>query len=128
MEKLFLGTNLAGNKLNVINQQYVDSSEPGSKELHPFMTERINHFIHEFFCRAIAYIQLRGSCTDCMADGIEQMTFSQANAAVNKEGIIGISRVVSYCHCGCMCKLIARAAHKEIKGIFVIQRGERDIL
>ena len=52
------------------------------------------------------------------------MTFPKSNTTVDKQGVIGIRRIIGYCHCSGMGKLIAGTTDKEIKGIFLIEGSE----
>ena len=63
-----------------------------------------------------------------VADGIHQMGLSQPHTAINKEGIIGPSRGLSYSKSSGMGKAIAVADDKCLKSIFWIELGRYNFI
>src|SRR6185369_17411949 len=98
MEKLFLGTGLAGDELDVIDQKHIHVSEAVSEQIHFLEPQMVDHFIHELLGGTVTDILVRLGAAYGMSDRIEQMTLAKANATVYEERIIGIGRIVCHRH------------------------------
>ena len=55
-----------------------------------------------------------------VADGMHEMGFAQANAAIHKEGIVGFAGFIGYGHSCCMGKVVGLAGNEGVEGIFGI--------
>ena len=122
MKELLLDTLFAGQKLNVINQQ----------GLHPAV------FIPEFGqlvflkgCDELIGEALAGHvgdspagllcCIDFMSDGMEQVSFPEANASEQKQWIEGLTRVMGDSSRSAVGKLVVIPDDKGRKGVIGTQ-------
>ena len=95
---------------------------------HPVRSDRRDHLIHEFLAGSIDDPHTGAMLHKRPADGVHQMRFPHADAAVNEKRIIAVGRMVSDRAGGRVSELITRANYKRIKAIARIQlagwRGE----
>ena len=92
VEELLLGALLAGQELDVVDQQHVDVAEAcrGSWSSCRSATELIISLVN-FSRREIADGGLRLAALDLVADGLHQMGLAHADAAVQEKRVVGLN-------------------------------------
>jgi len=56
-----------------------------------------------------------------LADGVKQMGFAQADAAIEEQWIVSLARSVSHRLCGGKGHIVVAAHHERVKGILGIE-------
>ncbi len=92
MEEDFLESFLAGEEVDVINQQDIDVSEVLPEFRKGFTVQGVDIEVAEFFAEEIFDFGAFVILADSLSDGLQQVCFSQAGGAVNEEGIVNGSR------------------------------------
>ena len=59
---------------------------------------------------------------DVVPDGLQQVGFAEAHAAVDEQGVVGAGRRFRHGHRGCVRKAVARADDKRIERVLGAQR------
>ena len=82
MEKFLLCPFLFGNKLNIVNHQYVDIAVFIPKFLVFIVLDGVNQLIREGFTRDIQHLRLWITIQNKMPDGVHQVRFAKPGIAV----------------------------------------------
>ena len=90
MEKFFLGGLFARDKLNIVDQQNIDLAILGAKLFGFLVANSVDDFIGKLFRGDIEHIQ--ASRLARVANGVQQVGFAQADAAIEKERIVDMAR------------------------------------
>ena len=91
VEKFLLNALLARQKLDVVNQQHVGLAVFLAKPGELVVLDGVNVLVGEFFGRNIGDARALLVAGDVLADGVEQVGFAEADAAVEKKWIIGFA-------------------------------------
>ena len=86
MEEFFLRRFLAGDELDVVDQQHIDAAVAVAKSLGGMRADGIDQVIGEFFRRDVQH--LLPLCLRVVADGVQQVSLAQSHPAVQKERIV----------------------------------------
>ncbi len=92
MEELFLRRLFAGEKLNVVDQQHVDLAIAIAKLRRAIVLQRDDELVGELLARDVDDVGSEVVLNDAMADRVHEVGLSQADAAVEKERIVGVRR------------------------------------
>jgi len=84
VKELFLRALLVAQKLDVVNQQHVRLAVALLKLLHTFGADAGDHLVHETFARSVDNPHGAKFIDQLTADGVHQMCFTHAHAAVKK--------------------------------------------
>ena len=82
MEKFLLRPFLFGNKLNIVNHQYVDIAVFIPKFLVFIILDRVNQLIREGFTRDIQHLCLWITIQNKMPDRVHQVRFAKPGIAI----------------------------------------------
>src|ERR1019366_6495295 len=85
VKKFLLNALLAGEKLDVVNQQHVRLPVFFAESDELVVLNRVNVFVREFFGRNIGDARVLFAAGLMLADGVQQMRLAQADAAVKKQ-------------------------------------------
>ena len=123
VKKFFLRGFFIGNKLDIINQQYIDGAIFIAKFFSFISQDCVNNLVGKGFRRKIGNFCIWLPHQNMIPDGMHQMGFAKSRAAVNKQRIVYAGRciagnIIGNPHTGCMGHAVAVAYHKRIKGIF----------
>src|SRR5690242_14628591 len=92
--------------MNVINQKYVSRTIVSMEERHPVELNGRDHFVHEPFAGCIDNVQAGEVVEQTASDGMDEMSFANADAAVDKERVVAARRHGSDSLSGCVRQLI----------------------
>ena len=92
VKELFLGLFLAFEKLDIVDQQYVDVPIAVAELDRLIVLDRDDEFVGELLARDVHDVGVRIARQHAVADRVHKMGFAEANPAVQKQWIIG--------HCG----------------------------
>ena len=117
VEELFLGTILAGEELDVIDQQGVRLAEAPA-ELHQLsVLDGRNELVGELLGGHINDLGALLLLHDAVADGMQEVGFTQPDGAMDEEGVVGPRGGVGHGLGGRMGELAVHPGDKGFKGI-----------
>ena len=123
VEKLFLGALFLGEELNVVDEQDIHGAEFVAEADHLVVAQRVDHFIGELLAGCVADGGLRRAALDFVTDGLHEMGFAHADAAVEEERIVGFRRTLGDGLAGGMGELVAAADDEGVEGIAGVELG-----
>src|SRR5450756_1351871 len=123
MKKFLLRPFLAGNELNVVDEQDVNATVLVSELFIPIILYGVDQFICKLFRRSIEHFRIWILVEDVMSDCMHQMGLPQTDAAVNEQGIVRERGSFGNGQRGCVGQLVAASLDVSFKGIFWIQYG-----
>src|SRR3990167_5133164 len=94
MEEFFLRALLSGDELYIIDQEHVAPEPiPVSELFHLIGLYAVYHLVRKML-RGDAADPGHVGCgfDDVIADGVDEMGFSETHASVNEEGVVGLAR------------------------------------
>jgi hypothetical protein len=87
VEELFLRALLAGDELDVVEEQRIHGAVPVAERLHLVVADRGNELGHEGLGRHVDDFQIGPRLAELVADGLDQMGLAEAGAAVDEERV-----------------------------------------
>ena len=87
VEEFFLRRILAGDKLDIVDQQQIGRAQPALEADRVILANRADELDHELFGRHRNDSSGRGFRQEHLADGVEQMGFAAAGAAMDEQGV-----------------------------------------
>ena len=122
MEELLLGRFLAGDELDIIDQQYVDRAVFFTERLCGVRADGVDHVVGEFLGGDIQHIQ--PALVAGVADGMKQVRLAKSDTPVQEQGVIGTRRFFRHRQAGGVGQAVPRADDKRIE---VITRVQADV-
>ena len=126
IEKLLLGGLTLADKLHVVDHQNVHVAESSAKLQALVLLNGVDKLVGEGFAGNVHDGGVFIVLLHIVADGMHQMGFAKAHAAVDKQRVIGCAGVLRHGLSGSMRKVVRGTDHKAVKGIFRIQRIDVD--
>jgi hypothetical protein len=121
VEKFLLNPFLAGEKLDVVNQQHVGLAVFFAELGQLVVLDGVNVFVGEFLGRQIGDAGAFLVAGDVLADGVQQMGLAQAHAAVKKQGVVGFSGRLGDGLGGGVGEIVVVADDERLKGVLGIE-------
>ena len=121
VEKFLLNAFLAGEELDVVNQQHVGLAVFLAELDELVVLDSVNVFVGELFGGEIGDARALFVADDVLADGVEQMRLAQADAAVKEERIVGFAGRLGDGQRGGIGKIVVVADDERFKGVFGIE-------
>ena len=90
VEELLLGALLAGEKLNVVDEQHVDVAELVAEAGHLVVADRVDHLVGELLTADVADGGMGLATLHVVADGVHEMGLAHPDAAVEEERVVGL--------------------------------------
>ena len=109
VEKFLLDALLAGEKLDVVNQQHVGLAVFFAEADELVVLNAVNVFVREFLGRDVGDARAFFVRGDMLADGVKQMRLAQPDAAVKEKRIVGFARRLGHGQRGGVGKIIVVA-------------------
>ena len=123
VEEFLLDAFLAGEKLDIINQEDIGVAVGASELGQVVVLNRLNVLVGKFLRRKIGDLQLWVFHQDIVADGVQQMCFAQPHSAVKEQWIVRAPRRLGHGQgCGVR-KVVVVADHEGGKGVFRVERS-----
>ncbi len=126
VEKFLLDALLAGEKLDVINQQHVGLAVFFAEADELVVLDAVNVFVGEFLGGDVGNARAFLVPDDMLADGVEQMRLAQTNAAVKEKRIIGFAGRLGDGQGGGVGEIVVVADNERFKRVFGIEQRFRD--
>src|SRR6266404_2172045 len=90
MEELLLGSFLARNELNIVDQEEIDVAVLGAKLCSAVVADRIDELVGEAFRREVEEAKRRIEACHLVTDGVQEMRLAETDTAVDEERIVGL--------------------------------------
>ena len=125
MEKFFLGTFLARQELDIVDEQHVRLTVLLPELFRGGRLDRRDDLVGEHFTVHIDDVEIRMVLFDFHLDGVEQVRFAQTRRSVNEQRVICPRRIGRY-RLGCRVgKLVGRAFDEVLEGEIIPAAGQR---
>ena len=125
MEELLLNRQLAGDELNVVNQQRVTLAEPVAEFVHRLVRQTRNHLIREILALGVGDLHVRIVLLHQVDDRVHQVRLAQSAVAVNEERIVIGCGMVCHRKAGGVRKLVRVADDEIVKGVLKAEGRHR---
>ena len=119
MEELFLGGVLAGEKLDVIDQQRIDRAEATLELIHVLGAQGIDHAADKLLGAQVKHLAGGIVLAHQVAGGVHQVGLAQAGAAIQQQGVEGTPRIGGDLDGGGLAQFVAaerRASARQPRG------------
>ena len=123
MEELFLRAFLAGDELDVVDEEHVDPPVALAKLLTLLSADRIDEFVRELFARRVRDPLLRVSSDHRVADRVHQMRLSETRSAVHEQRVVAVSRPLGDRKRRSVSEAVVRAHDEGREGVARVQKG-----
>ena len=124
VEEFFLCGFFAGDELNIVHHQHINAAEAVSELNIPPLLDSGNQLVGEGFTGDIEDAFAGVMLADEVADGVHEVRFAKAYTAVDKQRVVGMSRVSGDGQRGGMGKTVAAADDERLEGVLRVQ-GDR---
>src|SRR5919108_947027 len=124
MKKFLLGSLLTSNELNIVKNQNIYVPKFALELIHFVASERAYKLVHKRFRTEIVDFESRTFVSCLMTYGVNQVSFSQTDTAVDKQRVIVLARLVCHRHRSCVSELIACANDEVFKSVLGIEIGQ----
>ena len=108
VEELGLGAFLAGQELDVVDEQHVDAAIALAEVEDPVVADRVDHLVHEALGRDVGQLQRLEVIEHVVPDRVHQVRLAQADAAVDEQRVVRARRGLGDRPAGRMRKLVRR--------------------
>ena len=127
VEELVLRAFLAGDELDVVDEQHVDRAIALAELEDAVVADGVDHLVHEPLGRDVGEPQRRRVLHDVLPDGVHQVRLAEADAAVDEERVVGQRRRLGDGAAGRVGELVRRADDEGVEGVARVQalRGDR---
>jgi hypothetical protein len=126
VEKLLLGSFLALEKMDVIDEQEVDFAIPSAKFSGRTILDRSDEIVCELFCADQGYSNLRASSDNLVANRLHQVGFPEAGRTVDEQWVVDLPWSLGNGVSGGGGKLVRLSDDEVVEGISVTQWRFRD--
>ena len=98
VEELFLRAVLAGEELDVVDQQRIERAIRGLEIVDRVVLERFHHVADETLGVHVGDARALVAAADHVADGMHQVRLAQAHAAVDEQRVVGTPGILGDLH------------------------------
>ncbi len=121
VEEFLLDAFLAGEELDVVNQQHVGLAVFFAEPDQLVVLDGVNVFVGEFFRGNIRHPRALPVAGHMLADGVQQMGLAQTDAAIKKKRIVGFARRLRDRQRGGMGEIVVVADDERVERVFGIE-------
>src|SRR3982751_178170 len=121
MKKFFLNPFLAGEELDVINQEHIGLPIFFAKLDERIILDRVDVFVGKFLGRNVSDARAFFVRGNMLTDGMKQMSFAETDATIEEQGIGRFPGRFSDGFEGGVRKVIVVADNKHLKGVLGIE-------
>ena len=123
MEEFLLGAFLAGEELDVVDEQGIDGAIMGLEGIHVALLQGLDHVADEALRVQVHRAGVGTTAGDHVTDGVHEVGLAQAHATVDEQRVVGGTGVLAHLHRGGLGQLVGLAFHEGIEGEVGIERG-----
>src|SRR5437879_4128877 len=91
VEELFFGAVLAGQKLNVVDEQHVDGAVLVAELAHARGGDGTDDLVGELFRRQVDDALARKTVMDLMADGVHEVCFAESHTSIEEQRVVAVA-------------------------------------
>ena len=124
VEKLLLRALLAGQKLDIVDQQHIGLAIPLAELLHRGGFDRGDRLVGEFFTIHIDNVEIRMVFLDLDLDGVQKVGLAQTGRPVDEQRVVRAGGVGRNGLRGRKRKLVGRALDEVLKGELIPAAGQ----
>ncbi len=124
VEELSLGPFLAGNELDVVNQQHIHAAIPLAELQNPVVPQRIDHFVHEALRRHVGEFQPAVMPQHVVANRVHQVCFAQTHPAIDEQRVVRARGGLGHGPARRIGKLVGGADDEGVKRVARTQAGD----
>jgi len=117
VKKFFLGALFSGQELHVIQQQNIDRSVLELKFGYLVVPYGVDEFVHERFRTQVHDLERRPDLLGLIADCVHEVGFSEADSAIDEQGVVGSRRLVRHGQRSGVGELIGGPYHEGIERV-----------
>ena len=128
MEEFLLCGLLAGNELNIINQQYICFPVFVAEGQGVLIGDAADQLVCEIVALDIHNVFLGKIGFHAVDDGIQKVGLSQTAVAVNKQRVEGGRGILGNGRAGRIGQFVGRTYNEVVKGVFIIGKNGRRIV
>src|SRR5271157_1771876 len=121
VEKLLLGGFLAGDELDIVDQQDVDRAVFIPEGLGGVTADGVDQVVGELFAGNVK--DVASAAMTVIANGMQQVGLAQADAPVQEERVVGAGGILGDRPCSGRRQAVVRADHEVLKGIAGVEAG-----
>ena len=121
VEELLLNALLAGEELDVVNQQHVGLAVFLAEPDELVVLNAVDVFVGEFLRGNVGDARALLVADDVLADGVQQMRLAQADAAVEEQRVVGLAGRLGDGQGGGVGKVVVVADDEGVEGVLGIE-------
>ena len=123
VEELGLRAFLAGEKLDVVDQQHVDAAIALAEIEDPIVADGVDHLVHEPLGRDVGQLQVAIVPQHVVPDRVHQVGLAQTHPAVDEQRVVRARRRFRDRAAGRVRELVRRADDEGVEGVAGVQPG-----
>ena len=128
VEELFLCAVLAGDELDIIDHQNIDSTENLFEIHHLAVAQGLHEPVHELFCRKVDHVQIGALGLQFPCDSMHQVRLAQADTTVEEQRVERHRAAFGDAASGGMGQFVRLAHNETVKGKALVQRRARQLV
>ena len=121
VEKFLLGALLAGKKLDVVDKKDVGLTVTAAEFDQGIGLDGVDELVGKGLAAHVGHLGSAAGGGQMMADGLQKMRFTQTDATMNEERVVGPRRGLGHSQRGGMCELAVRSDHEGVEDVVRIQ-------
>ena len=121
VEELLLGPLLAGQELDVVDEEQVHAAVLFLEILRLLEADGIDEFVHEVFGGKVALAELGAVRRQVVPDGVHEVGLAEADSPVDVERVVGHGRLLGDGLGRGVGELVRRAGHEGVEGVAGVQ-------
>ena len=115
VKKFLLRAFLAGEELDVVNEQHVHLAVALAEFHERAVLDRVNELVRELLARDVGNFRTLAVREDMLADGVHEVRFPESHSAVEKERVVNFARRLRDGAARGVRKLVVRADDERLK-------------
>ena len=109
--------------MDVVHQEQIHFAKFGAKFRHLIAADAIDHLICKSFAGSVIDAAIAPFVHHEIAHGLHQMRLAHPAFAIDKEGIIGVTRALRHCFGGGIGKVVVAPHHEFLEVVAFVQLG-----
>ena len=123
VEELLLGAVLAGDELDVVDEEHVHLAVLLAEGGQAVEADRVDHLVDEAIGGDVAEVQALLAGLDVVPDGVHEVGLAEAHPAVDEERVVGLARDLGHRAGGGVGELVGVADHEGLEGVLGVEAG-----
>ena len=123
VEELLLRALLAGDELDVVDEEDIDTAVAFAELLALLRTDRVDELVRELFAGRVRDALLRVARDHRVSDRVHQMRLAESRAAVDEERVVAVARPLGHRQGSSVRETVVRAHHEGGEGVARVQKS-----